>query len=100
MKNIKELKNKKIAILGLGIENYALVKYLLTRNSNKQKGGLITGSYRSAIAPLRDDKLDITICDRRSAGELKERYSVIASVAKQSHCRTNVLYLQGSFDFA
>ncbi|PIV52009.1 UDP-N-acetylmuramoyl-L-alanine--D-glutamate ligase [Candidatus Falkowbacteria bacterium CG_4_9_14_3_um_filter_36_9] len=84
MKNIKELKNKKIAILGLGIENYALVKYLLTRNSNKQKGGLITGSYRSAIAPLRDDKLDITICDRRSAGELKERYSVIASVAKQS----------------
>jgi UDP-N-acetylmuramoylalanine--D-glutamate ligase len=46
--SIKEIKNKKIALLGFGIENQALLKYLL---KNK-----ITG--------------DITICDKKSLNEL------------------------------
>ena len=50
-KMIKRLKNKKIAILGLGIENYALVNFLI-------KHKIVC---------------DITICDARGKKELKER---------------------------
>lgn len=48
----KQLAGKKIAILGLGIENQALLKYLLKQKINNS----------------------ITICDSRSVKELGERY--------------------------
>lgn len=54
-KELNKLKGKKIAILGLGIENYALVNFLLQKKIN---------SY-------------ITICDHRAAEELGERYGVL-----------------------
>ncbi|MFH1772746.1 MAG: UDP-N-acetylmuramoyl-L-alanine--D-glutamate ligase [Patescibacteria group bacterium] len=52
MQELKKLFNKRIAILGLGIENYALIKYVLNK------------------------KIDcvITICDIRSKEELGEKY--------------------------
>ncbi len=62
MPSLKDLQNKKICILGLGIENCALVKFLLSKKVD----------------------CEITICDKRSKKELGERYSVIASAAKQS----------------
>ncbi|MBI4812562.1 UDP-N-acetylmuramoyl-L-alanine--D-glutamate ligase [Candidatus Falkowbacteria bacterium] len=49
---LRKLKNKKIAMLGLGMENYALVKYLLKKKI----------------------KCEITICDARSKEELEERF--------------------------
>jgi hypothetical protein len=56
MKNLNELKNKKICILGLGVENYALVKFLL--GSKKSDFG---GEAKSDFSGC-----EITICDRRS----------------------------------
>ncbi len=50
---LNQLKNKKIGILGLGIENYALVKYL-----------------RKTSIPC-----EITVCDQRSEKELGEKYT-------------------------
>jgi UDP-N-acetylmuramoylalanine--D-glutamate ligase len=63
---LKELQNKKIAILGLGIENYALAHYLIA-------------NYRR-IPPRRDEfnELDITICDKKNKRELGERYKKLA----------------------
>lgn len=49
---LTDLKNKKIAILGLGVENYFLVKYLL---KNKVE-------------------CELTICDLRNEKQLGERY--------------------------
>ncbi len=54
-KEIKKLQNKKIAILGLGIENYALVKFLLAKKV----------------------KCMITICDNKSKIELGDRYRTL-----------------------
>ena len=50
---IKDLQNKKIAMLGFGIENYALVKYILNKKIS----------------------CEITVCDSRSKNELSERYN-------------------------
>ncbi|MBU0647351.1 hypothetical protein KJ809_02945, partial [Patescibacteria group bacterium] len=47
MQELKKLYNKKIALLGLGIENYALVKYVLDKKIN----------------------CEITICDARNEKE-------------------------------
>lgn len=55
MQNLKKFQNKKIAILGLGIENYSLVRYLLNKKIN---------AY-------------ITICDNRSVEELGEKYEYL-----------------------
>ncbi|MFH1232419.1 MAG: Mur ligase family protein, partial [Patescibacteria group bacterium] len=52
MQELKKLYNKKIALLGLGIENYALVKYVLDKKIN----------------------CEITICDARNEKELNEKY--------------------------
>ncbi len=49
---LKKLRNKKIAILGLGIENYALVKFLLAKKIN----------------------CGITVCDSRDKEKLGDRY--------------------------
>jgi len=58
----KDLENKKIAILGLGIENYALVKYLL--------------KYKI--------KCEITICDAR------EKIGIILNLPKQKNIHWRV----------
>ncbi|PKL72133.1 UDP-N-acetylmuramoyl-L-alanine--D-glutamate ligase [Candidatus Kuenenbacteria bacterium HGW-Kuenenbacteria-1] len=49
---LKKIKNKKIAFLGLGIENYALIKYILNKKIN----------------------CELTICDARSEKELNKKY--------------------------
>ncbi len=51
---LSDLKNKKIAILGFGIENSALVEFLLSKKIN----------------------CDITICDNRNKKELGDRLTV------------------------
>ncbi len=55
--NIKQLSNKKLALLGLGVENLALAKFLLSlpRRSGAKAG---QGDF------------DITVCDYRSKKEL------------------------------
>jgi len=58
--SLKDLKNKKIAILGLGIENYALVKFLSAKKIN----------------------CEITVCDSRNKKELGERYVKLARKIK------------------
>ncbi|MBU2233743.1 UDP-N-acetylmuramoyl-L-alanine--D-glutamate ligase [Patescibacteria group bacterium] len=52
MQELKKLQNKKIAILGLGLENLALVKYILNKKIN----------------------CEITVCDSRGRKELDEKY--------------------------
>jgi len=54
-KGIKKLQNKKIAILGLGIENYALIKFLL----------------RQKVECM------ITICDIKKKAELGDKYQAL-----------------------
>jgi UDP-N-acetylmuramoylalanine--D-glutamate ligase len=54
-KEIKKLQNKKIAILGLGIENYALIKFLL----------------RQKVECM------ITICDIKKKAELGDKYQAL-----------------------
>jgi UDP-N-acetylmuramoylalanine--D-glutamate ligase len=49
---LKYLQNKKIAMLGLGIENYALIKFLLKKKI----------------------KVKITVCDQRSEKELGDKF--------------------------
>ncbi|MBI4653129.1 UDP-N-acetylmuramoyl-L-alanine--D-glutamate ligase [Candidatus Kuenenbacteria bacterium] len=55
--------NKKIAILGLGIENYALIKYLFQLEADHPLG------------EKHKVKYEITICDSRTKKELDERYN-------------------------
>lgn len=69
-KRIKELNNKKIAILGLGIENYALVNFLLSKKI----------------------KCEITVCDKRSRKELGEKYK---KLAKRASWKLGVDYNRG-----
>jgi len=64
--NLEKLQNKKIAILGLGIENYALIKYLL--------------KYKI--------KCEITICDNRTKKELGKRYNEINKINKKINWQT------------
>lgn len=54
--NFNRLKDKNIAILGLGIENFALVKFLASKRI----------------------KCDLTVCDARHKRELGERYKELA----------------------
>ena len=56
--NLKDLQNKKIAILGLGLENTALVKYILKHNI----------------------KCEITVCDKRT--EIKSKLPVSWQLGK------------------
>lgn len=51
-KKLNRLKNKKIALLGAGIENISLLKFLLKKNIN----------------------CEITICDRRSKKDIQDRF--------------------------
>lgn len=58
-KKIYFLKNKKIGVLGLGIENYFLVKYILDNQI----------------------KCQITICDSRNKKQLAEKYAELSGQA-------------------
>jgi len=64
---LSKLHNKKICILGLGIENYALVRFLLGKKV----------------------KCEITICDARSKKELGEKHTVIARTPVAAGERSN-----------
>ena len=60
--NLKNLQNKKIALLGLGIENLALAKFLLKNKVN----------------------CHLTVCDSKSAAELGDRFLEIKLLAKNN----------------
>ncbi len=85
---ISELKNKKIAILGLGIENYALVRYLL-------KIGV-----RRNVETHRDASLryDITVCNARSREELGKKYRELSKY-KNIKWRLGKNYDKGVYEF-
>jgi UDP-N-acetylmuramoylalanine--D-glutamate ligase len=68
--NLESLRNKKIAMLGLGAENLALVKFLL-RNC------------RNARFCVPTD-LRITVCDPKSAAELGDRFLEIKEMARKN----------------
>jgi UDP-N-acetylmuramoylalanine--D-glutamate ligase len=71
------LKNKKVVFLGLGIENYALIKYLLKKK-----------------VPCT-----ITVCDLRSEKELGEKYNAL-KIRKNIHWKLGASANRGldSFD--
>lgn len=64
---LKNLQNKKIAMLGLGVENLALVKFLLRRSPAAE-----TATGR------------ITVCDPKSAAELGDRFLEIKELARKN----------------
>ena len=57
--NLKNLNNKKIALLGLGVENYALLNYCLKHKV----------------------KAIFTICDMHTSGELGEKFAMLNKYA-------------------
>lgn len=61
--SLKELNNKKIAVLGLGAENYSLLKYVL---------------------PRKRIKAEFVVCDSRGRKDLGARYRDIRSVKSAS----------------
>ncbi|MBU4332130.1 UDP-N-acetylmuramoyl-L-alanine--D-glutamate ligase [Patescibacteria group bacterium] len=65
MANFKELKNKKICILGLGLENYALVRFILKKKIF----------------------CEITVCDARGKKELGERYKALEGDIRECRLR-------------
>ncbi len=67
---LKFLQNKKIAMLGLGVENLALVKYLLRRSH--------------AAETAAGQGLHITVCDPKSAAELGDRFLEIKELARKN----------------
>jgi UDP-N-acetylmuramoylalanine--D-glutamate ligase len=69
--NLKNLQNKKIAMLGLGVENLALVKYLLKTTPRPLLG-------KEGGSP------NITICDPKSAAELGDRFLEIKQLARKN----------------
>jgi len=71
--NLSLLKNKKIAILGLGIENSALVKYILKHKI----------------------KCEITVCDRRSKKQLNENYHRFPGSSPGLKSRNNIRWQLG-----
>src|SRR3989338_9018998 len=64
---LEDLANKKICILGLGIENYAMLKFLLKKKI----------------------PADITVCDAITKKELKERYG---ACVKSINCKLGKYY--------
>jgi len=58
MLNLEKLKNKKIGILGLGIENYALINFLLAKKV----------------------ECEITICDFRAKESLADRFKKLSTI--------------------
>jgi UDP-N-acetylmuramoylalanine--D-glutamate ligase len=75
--NLKNLQNKKIAALGLGVENLALVKFLIKQIGNPPRP-------RGASTPPREGNINITICDPKSAAELGDRFLEIKELARKN----------------
>jgi UDP-N-acetylmuramoylalanine--D-glutamate ligase len=75
--NLKNLQNKKIAMLGLGVENLALVKFLLRRSP-------AAGQKAGKLASLPRGEFNITICDPKSAAELGDRFLEIKLLARKN----------------
>ena len=100
---LKFLQNKKVAMLGLGVENLALVKFLLKQTTPSP---CLTSAVGQASLKRRGD-LHITVCDPKSAAELGDRFLEIKELAphsakatrgKQTSCRT-VLSFQTGADY-
>jgi UDP-N-acetylmuramoylalanine--D-glutamate ligase len=83
LKNIRprriRLGRKKIAILGLGIENYALLEFLLAKKINPVKNKIFNGV-----------NCEITICDIRSKKELGDRYKKIVETHRGASIKWNL----------
>jgi UDP-N-acetylmuramoylalanine--D-glutamate ligase len=76
-KALKFLQNKKIAMLGLGVENLALVKFLIRQAK-------VPASHTPASGhPSQEGNLHITICDPKSAAELGDRFLEIKELARK-----------------
>ncbi|MFH1412703.1 MAG: UDP-N-acetylmuramoyl-L-alanine--D-glutamate ligase [bacterium] len=71
------LKDKKIAILGLGIENYALIKYLVKKNI----------------------KCNITICESHNKSELFDKYDDLKKITKHISWRLGKSHYKNLSDF-
>ena len=74
---LKFLQNKKIAMLGLGVENLALVKFLLNNFSGRK-------THPGLRPPLQGGKYYITVCDPKSAAELGDRFLEIKELARKN----------------
>jgi UDP-N-acetylmuramoylalanine--D-glutamate ligase len=78
--NLKNLQNKKIALLGLGVENLALVKFLISQTKNYASH---TSFARGGHPSQEGNNLYITICDPKSAAELGDRFLEIKELARK-----------------
>jgi UDP-N-acetylmuramoylalanine--D-glutamate ligase len=76
----KNLQNKKIAALGLGVENLALVKFLIKNTSPRP----LLGKERGARKNIEERDLHITVCDPKSAAELGDRFIEIKQLARKN----------------
>jgi UDP-N-acetylmuramoylalanine--D-glutamate ligase len=74
--NLKNLENKKIAALGLGVENLVLIKFLL---KNKVK-------------------CNIVVCDPKSAAELGDRFLDIKLLARKNKLPEIILMTGKNYD--
>lgn len=79
-KKLKFLQNKKIAMLGLGVENLALVKFLIKKSGNLS--GFVT--HPGLRPPLQGREYRITVCDPKSAAELGDRFLEIKELARKN----------------
>ncbi|MBI2446668.1 MAG: UDP-N-acetylmuramoyl-L-alanine--D-glutamate ligase [Parcubacteria group bacterium] len=74
MMNIKDLKNKKVCLLGLGLENLSLAKYLVKRG------------------------IAVSVLDKRSGKELGDRYEAIKKIKAGFYGNPNYLDKISNFD--
>ncbi|MBU1160584.1 UDP-N-acetylmuramoyl-L-alanine--D-glutamate ligase [Patescibacteria group bacterium] len=71
----QNLKNKKICMLGLGIENEALIKFLLEKRNEKIDIRCPNNLSRDCVRDkLFGHRMSFTICDRKSKKQLGKRY--------------------------
>jgi len=71
----QNLKNKKICMLGLGIENEALIKFLLKKRNEKIEIRCPNNLSRDCVRDkLFGHRMSFTICDRKSKKKLGKRY--------------------------
>ncbi|HTX86874.1 MAG TPA: UDP-N-acetylmuramoyl-L-alanine--D-glutamate ligase [Candidatus Nanoarchaeia archaeon] len=97
------LRNKKIALLGLGVENLALVKFLLRRSpaaetaaGQKQIGN--PPRPRGAATPPGEGNIHITVCDPKSAAELGDRLLEIKELARKNKLPEIILMTGKDYD--
>jgi UDP-N-acetylmuramoylalanine--D-glutamate ligase len=80
---LKFLQNNKIAMLGLGADNLALIKFLLRRSpaAETAAGRLRGGRNARFCVPTN---LRVTVCDPKSAAELGDRFLEIKELARKN----------------